>query len=399
MTDINARIDWQPGMQITAQTMREMAESLDYKQRLMNLIANDNRIGLLPGTDFSCHGVFVRNVLEISPLKCRAILPSGRIVDADEDVKIKIPILYGDKYYLTISFGEGEVGYDKEEVAFVRPQYLYEIHTMEEIQKGDYLPLVKFNVSEGMFSINAQYIPPTLLISGNPRFAEFITSFVEKLSQLANHDNMEEGEGKRCLLSYLFRLKSYDPKESTHNFLQLMQEIAQAVDYYVMAPNTGNRNNEYDNISKNDNGQKNTSKIEKPNPSDVEEWLSWMLGYLDGTKSILDGVVLEDNSIDYEKLKQEITADVYERAYQQVYEQLRKEILERFNPDMEQQIREALTSYLNDVMRQEISDALRDELSSSLYDKLYQILYDALYNALHVEEEKVEEVEEYIPQI
>lgn len=381
MTDINARIDWQPGMQITAQTMREMAESLDYKQRLMNLIANDNRIGLLPGTDFSCHGVFVRNVLEISPLKCRAILPSGRIVDADEDVRIKIPILYGDKYYLTIGFGEGEVGYDKEEVAFVRPQYLYEIHTMEEIQKGDYLPLVKFNVSEGMFSINAQYIPPTLLISGDPRFAEYITSFVEKISLLANHDNMEEGEGKRCLLSYLFRLKSYDPKESTHNFLQQMQEIAQAVDYYVMAPNM------------------NQSKIEIPNPSDVEEWLSWMLGYLDGAKSILDGVVLEDNSIDYEKLKQEITADVYERAYQQVYEQLRKEILERFNPDMEQQIREALTSYLNDVMRQEISDALRDELSSSLYDKLYQILYDALYNALHVEEEKEEEVEEYIPQI
>lgn len=390
MTDINARIDWQPGMQITAQTMREMAESLDFKQRMMNLIANNNRIGILPGTEFSCHGVFVRNVLEISPLRCRAILPSGRIVDADEDVRIKIPILYGDKYYLTISFGDGEVGYDKEEVAFVRPQYLYEIHTMEEIEKGDYMPLAKFNVSDGMFSINAHYMPPTLLISSNGLFAEYIASFAEKLSLLANHANMEEGEGKRCLLSYLFRLKSYDPKESTHNFLQLMEEIAQAVDFYVMGHNTTNNNG---------NIPANAHEIAVATPYDVEEWLTWMQGYLDGAKSILDGVVLEDHSIDYEKLKQEITTDVYERAYQQIYEQLRKEILERFNPDMEQQIREALTSYLNDVMRQEITDSVREDLSSSLYDKLYQILYDALYNALHVEEEEAEEEEEYIPQI
>lgn len=382
MTDINAKIDWQPGMQITAQTMREMAESLDLKQRMMNLIANNNRIGILPHTDFNCHGAFVKNILEINHFKCRAILPSGRITDADEDVSIKIPILYGDKYYLTISFGEGMVSYDKEEVAFVRPQYLYGIHTMKEIEDGDYLPLLKFHVDDGMFSISPNYIAPTLLISDNDGYKHFLDIFIEKLDLLVSHANLEEGEGKRCLLKYLFTLKSYAPQESTQNYMQLMQETAQAIDYYVVKPNTNH-----------------ATEIPQVNKYDVEEWLTWFVTYLDGAKSCLDKVVLEDHSIDYELLKQEITADVYERAYQQVYERLRKEILEKFNPDMEEQIKQALTQYLNDVMRQEISGQLKEELSTALYDKLYQILYDALYSALYVEEEEQEEEEEYIPQI
>lgn len=382
MTDINARIDWQPGMQITAQTMKEMAESLDFKQRMMNLIANNNRIGILPGTEFSCQGIFVRNVLEIDHFKCRAILPSGRIVDANENVSIKIPILYGDKYYLTISFGEGQVSYDKEEVAFVRPQYLYEIHTMDELENGDYMPLQRFNVKEGTFNIAPDYIPPTLLISGNERYQHFIDIYSEKLQLLATHANLEEGEGKRCLLRYMFMIKGYDRKETTRNFLKLMQEIAQAIDYYVVKPNTTN-----------------TEEIPAMTPYDVEEWLSWMQGYLDTAKSILDSVVLEDHSIDYEKMKQEITADVYERAYKEIYEQLKKDILEKFNPDMEEQIKDTLTHYLNEVMRPEISNELKDKLSTSLYDQLYKILYEALYAALYVEEEKEEEEEEFIPQI
>lgn len=381
MTDINARINWQPGMQITAQTMKEMAESLDFKQRMMNLIANNNRIGILPQTEFCCHGSFYKNILEINNFKCRAILPSGRITDADENISIKIPILYGETYYLTISFGEGQVSYEKEEVAFVRPQYLYEIHTLEEIEKGDYLPLLKFRVSEGMFNITPNYIAPTLLISSNEKYKQFLDIFIEKLQLIATHANLKEGEGKQCLQKYLFTLKSCNPQESTHHFMQLLQEIAHAIDYHVVSTCA-----------------QHTTEIPTVCLYDVEEWLTWFGDYLDSSKNLLDGFVLKEDHIDYEKLKQEITADVYERTYQQVYERLKKEILEKFNPDMEEQIKATLTQYLNEVMRQEISNQLKDELSTALYDKLYQILYDALYAALYVEEEEEEE-EQYIPQI
>lgn len=69
-------------------------------------------------------------------------------------------MLYGDKYYLTVSFGKENVQFDKEEVTFVRPQYLYELHTMEDMENLDCLPVMKFDVTEGMFSISTTFITP-----------------------------------------------------------------------------------------------------------------------------------------------------------------------------------------------------------------------------------------------
>lgn len=383
MTDINARIDWQPGMEISAQTFKELTDNLDFKQRVMSMIANNNRSGLLPDTDFDCQGTFVKNVLEINHFRCRAILPSGRILDADENVAIKIPYLYGDKYYLTVSFGNEEVQFDKEEVTFVRPQYVYELHTMDEMESLDCIPVMKFDVKDGMFAISGSFIPPTLLIKTAPRFETYIESIAEKMSLLTDHANLEEGEGKRSLLRYLFILKSYDRHASTHDFMQFVQEMANAIDYHIMRPNT-----------------ENAPEVPQCSRFDVEEWLSWFEDYLNGAKTVLDGVVLEDHSIDYEKLKAEIKAEVYARVYPELLEQLRKAIMEEIIPDVQEQLKETLTNYINEVLRPELKDTLLEELNPLLYDKLYKALYDALYNALYVPvEEEEEEEREFVPQI
>ena len=384
MTDINARIDWQAGMELSAQTLRELSANLDFKQRVTSCIANNNRIGLLPEEEFDCQGAFVKNILEINHLKCRALLPSGRIVDADEDVTVEIPLLYGDKYYLTVGFGEDDIRFDKEEVTFVRPQYVYEIHTAEEVEVGDFLPLMKFDVEDGMFTIVHKFIVPCLLVKSDERFASFIQTFIEKIEQLAEHSNLEEGEGKRCLLKYLFTLKSYDRQESVHSYMQFVHEIAHAVDYYIMRPN-----------------KEEAPEIPVWSRFDVEEWLSWFSDYLDEARSVLDEVVLEDHSIDLEKLKAEIKAELYDQLYAELYEQLKKDIEEKIAPELESRLKEALTDYINDVLRKELSDAIQEELSPLLYDKLYKALYDALINALSIPMVKTEEVvvDEFVPKI
>lgn len=371
-------------MELSAQTLRELSANLDFKQRVTSCIANNNRIGLLPEAEFDCQGAFVKNVLEINHLKCRALLPSGRIVDADEDVTVEIPLLYGDKYYLTVGFGDGDIQFDKEEVTFVRPQYVYEIHTVEEVEVGDFLPLMKFNVEDGMFSIGDTFIVPCLLVKSDERFASFTQTFIEKIEQLAEHSHLEEGEGKRCLLKYLFMLKSYDRQESVHNYMQFVHEIAHAVDYYIMRPN-----------------KEEASEIPVWSRFDVEEWLSWFCDYLDEASSVLDDVVLEDHSIDLEKLKAEIKAELYDQLYAELYNQLQKDIEEKFAPEMEDRLKEALTAYINDVLRKELSDAIQEELSPLLYDKLYKALYDALLNALSIPVVKQEEVvvDEFVPKI
>lgn len=381
MTDINSKIDWQPGMELTAQSLKELAANLDHRQRMTGSIAHDHRSGILPQSEFRCQGAFVKNVLEISSFRCMALLPSGRIVDADEDVTVKIPLLYGDKYYLTVAFGEGEVAFGKGEVAFVRPQYLYEIHTIDEIAENDCMPVMKFTVSEGIFNIDTSYIPPHFLLQDDNRLAGFIDTFAAKLSELARHANLEDGEGKRCLLRYLFQLQGYDRGETTQHFMQFVAELAYAIDYHVMRPHLDH-----------------APDIPASSPYDVAEWLTWFADYLSGAQSVLDKVVLEDKTIDYEKLKQEVADDVYQRAYGKIYAQVKRDILDKFNPEMEKQIRERLTAYLNDTLGIQLHDTLQTELSASLHEKLYQPLYDALYNSLYVPPVE-EEVEEFVPKI
>lgn len=384
MTDINARIDWQTGMELTAQAIKELGLNLDYKQRVANCIANNNRIGILPNSEFHCQGAFVKNVLEINNLKCRALLPSGKIVDADEDVTINIPVLYGDKYYLTVSFGDKEIQFDKEEVPFVRPQYIYELHSIEEIEQGDYMPIMKFDVADGMFTISQSFIAPCLLIKSNDSFESYTETYIEGIEQLADHSNLEEGEGKRCLLRYLFLLKSYDKNESTHNYMQFVQEIAQAVDYYIMTPN-----------------METAPDIPDYSMFDAEEWLSWFEEYLDDAKGVLDDVVLEDHGIDIEKLKAEIKMEIHDQMYTELLDQIKKEIEEQYAPEIQEQAKEKLTQYIDDVLRKQLDADLKDELPPMIYDKLYQALYDALHDALSIREEKVEEVveDEFVPKI
>lgn len=379
--DINARIDFQPGMELTAQALRELAANLDYKQSVTSSIAHHHRAGILPQAPFICEGAFVKNVIEIRPFRCMALLPSGRIVDANEDVTMKIPLLYGEKYYLTVSIGEGETAFSKGEVPYVRPQYAYELHTLDEVEQGDCLPVMKFVVDNGMFNIDKTFIPPHFLLQGDERLTATIDTLADKLAALASHPHLEEGEAQRCLQRYLFQLRSYDRKELTRHYMQFLQEIACAVDYHLMRPHT-----------------ESAPEVPLCSPFDVAEWLTWFDGYLTAAKTMLDGVVPEDHTVDYEKLKQEIQADVYKRVYDEIYGQVKRDILEKFNPDMEQQIRTALTAYINDELQKSLHERLTAELGSSLHDKLYQPLYDALYGALYVPVEEKEE-EEFIPQI
>ena len=106
--DINAKINWTPGMEITAQTFIGLDENLDFRQQLaIRAALSGQRMGLLPGAEFSCNGKFVKNKFEVERLRCLAVLPSGRLIHPDEEVAVPIPMLYGTEYYLTIGIGEG----------------------------------------------------------------------------------------------------------------------------------------------------------------------------------------------------------------------------------------------------------------------------------------------------
>ncbi|MCR4582088.1 MAG: type VI secretion system baseplate subunit TssK [Prevotella sp.] len=399
--DINARINWMPGMEITAQTFREIDECLDYRQKVaLRAALGSNRMGLVPGAPFSGKGIFVKSTFEIERLQCLALLPTGRILNVDEKVVVNIPMLFGSQYYLTVGFGEGQTAYEKEGVPYVRPEYAYAIHTFEELEEDELFPIARFNVNEGVFSLDEDYIPPSLSLNADPRFGEYLDRYTEKVQTLATHQNMAEGEGKRALQRYTFILKSYNRQEFLQHFVLLTQEIAQAVDYYVMRPNT-----------------EQPQEVPVPHQTDIQQWLGWLDSYLLGAATVLDGVVLEDNTIDYEALLAQAKKELYEQLHPELIEKLLLETKEELQNDMKQ-LSDNLTSYINDTlypkMKDEVSESVDTQMTQlsdhineefkhmgvvmqkDLYEALYVPLFDNLFNALYVPEP---EEKEFVPLI
>lgn len=378
--NINSRIDWKAGMAITAQTFLELDENLRHRQQAATRAVNGNEFGLIPFTEFDNRGGFVRNKLEMERLACMALLPSGKILHIDEKVVVTVPLVYGNEYYLACGFGEKDLEFDVEEVPFVRPEYTYGIYPLSELEGTDLFPVMKFKVSDGIFSIDESYIPPCLYLSSDNRFQPYLEQLTKQVSLLAEHPNLESGEGKRAFQRYAYLLKSYDTQGRTRPFIQLTYEIAQAIDYYIVTPN---------------------AEIPVTIPAysgyDIANWLDWLDGYLHNAAGTLDKVVLEDHSIDFDELKAQIKAELYEQLRPELYEQLYTELKAKLYAEISEDLTVRLTDYITQQLKTELHDLLSGELSEELYESLYKNLYESLYNALYVPVEKEED--EFTPLI
>ena len=378
--NINSRIDWKAGMAISAQTFLELDENLRHRQQAATRAVNGNEFGLIPFTEFDRQGGFVRNKLEIDHLACMALLPSGKILHIDEKVVVTVPLVYGNEYYLACGFGEKEVEFDVKEVPFVQPEYTYGIYSLSELEGTDLFPVMKFKVSDGIFSIDESYIPPCLYLSSNNRFQPYLEQLTKQVSLLAEHPNLESGEGKRAFQRYAYLLKSYDTQGRTCPFIQLTYEIAQAIDYYIVTPNT-----------------ETPVTIPAYSGYDIANWLDWLDSYLHNAAGTLDKVVLEDHSIDFDELKAQIKAELYEQLRPELYEQLYTELKAKLYAEISEDLTVRLTDYINQQLKTELHDLLSGELSEELYESLYKNLYESLYNALYVPVEKEED--EFTPLI
>lgn len=388
-------------MEITAKTMRGMAIADDMRHRIaLRAAIGAVRMGRLPDMPFNCNGVFVKNHFEADHFRCMALLPSGRIVDAEEDINVDIPMLFGDRYYLTVGIVDEQREYESEGIPYVTSRYRYGIHSQEEIEQGDLLPLVRFKAKDGLLSMETDFMPPCLVLDSDDRFRIYADKYTAHIDRLAHHPNLEEGEGKRTLLHYLFLLKGYDMRGSVQGFVTLMHEIAQAIAYYILSKH-----------------QENPVDVPQVSYVDIQLWLQWLDDYFSGTATLLDGVVLVDNTIDYEALLAQAKAELYSRLHPELIEKLIADMREELKAEVKRKSDE-ITIFINETLRNELekhlTDLLQDkaqqmnnelnehviqmseEISQSLFEKMYFELFENLYNALYVPEP---EEEPFVPLI
>ena len=378
--DINSKINWKPGMEITAETLKNLSAESALRDTALIRSVFGSRLGILPNAGFSCEGSFVKKKFEFRICGCMAILPSGRLIDVDEDGAIEIGSLEVGKHYLCVGFSGQSVEFEREGVPMTRPKYSYSVRSFSELEDSDELPLMRFTVLDGAISLDPDYIPPCMRLSVDARLSDAVASLVTALETLSSHPNLEEGgEVKRALLWSLFMARNIKKDARLDEFLQITSEIAQSVNYYVTTPNCAS----------------DTEPIPQASVYDVQLWLQWLEGYLKSAATVLDGIVLEDRSIDFDALKEQLRSEIYDALAPQVEEGVRLKY-ESLKSELEEKISDALKDYISGEFRRVLHDELDAELSASLEGKLYGSLYDALYAALFV---PAPALEEYTPVI
>ncbi len=380
--DINARINWQPGMELTADTIRCLYDD-QYAQRLVTVRASlgSARLGLVPEVPFNNKGTFVRNTFEMPNFKCMALLPSGKVIDADEAVRIVIPMLYGQEYYLTVSFGQDIIAFEHKGIPYGRPSYVYSIKPMEEIT-DDMFPVVRFQAENGVLTYDENYIPPTLQLADDERLLAYVNRYAGYLDTIVKHPNLDKDLGYRAILSYKFLLMSIRPRSRTHEFLMLTQEIVECMNHFIFSQVE----------------QETPVEIQQPTPYDIRRYLDWVEEYLHSAAVMLDKVVVEDHTIDVDALKEQLMKELYDKLYNDLHEALLAKIKEELTEELTGNLQETLMNYINETLKPALSEELQVELSDSLYGKLYQPLYDALFEALNIPR-AVEEEDPFMPLI
>lgn len=379
--DVNARINWAPGMELSSKTFTALDGNLHHRRVLSFRIASGGNYGIIPGTRFCADGIFAKGNFEIPLLECTAMLPSGEMLCINEPLVTPMPKLSEGEFFLCVAFGEGDVEYERDGIGYIRPEYTSRICSKDELEGSDLFPIMKFVVSSGMCSVIPSYIPPCFSMASLPAFGSFVQSVDGLLQRIISHRNMPEGDSKASLLRCRFELGALKVDSEVTALLSVTGKICGNVDYFVFSLlKDGNR-----------------PVVPVVSNLDVADGFDSVCRYLEAALVVLDATPLVDDSIDYDKMKAEIAEDLRGRLVPELTGSITASLREALNADIEAKLAVSLKDYLDGTFRQQLESSLRTTLSEELSKSLYESLYKALYDALFVPVK--EETQVFIPNI
>ncbi len=368
MVNINSKINWQAGLELTEQTFRGMDRAFDSRISALRIALANGQFGLLPGSDYYNNATFVKRTIEISNLRCTALLRSGDVIQIDESVTIEVKLLYEDVYYVVASMGSELHHFEYEGVPMVRPVNEFKIITPQEIDKN-HLPLVKLRQESGTFVIDTSFTPPSIVVGVNTPMAKTITKAIEVMEGITSHANLEPGETARSLRRLLYELRTLTDRSLTSYAVSLMEQLQQCLDYYIVEPNSLK-------------GKADSVAIDF---NDIGIWLERFTSHLGWVLTSMESVVLEDRSIDYERLKRELYGDLSELMMGEIYQKMHNQLSIELREEIARDVKEPLMKFITGEVRDELYKELLAQLMKDLSAKLSPELYDKLYAALYVE--------------
>lgn len=374
--DINAKIKWNPGMVLSSSAMSNYVENMEVRRRIAVSATLVGRFGVMAGLPFNAQGFFVKDHYEIPSLKCSAILPSGEIINADEDVCVTIPKLEPGDHYLCIGIGEKDKEFENGTNTYVRAMYDYSLVSLSDIDARKVFPVAKFSVQDNTIKIDKDYIAPCIQMSSDSRLLDWRDVITDSLEKILDHPNFCNDIAKGNIFNFLIRLRAINGVNDTCSFLQTTAELAQVINYFLIKPYTSDETE---------------TEVPEMSPYDCAKWLNWLESYMKSAQQVLDGVERTDNEIDIEALKREICESVTQTLRDELQEKIMASLRPAMEEEVDRRIKEILKDYIDGTVRTQMHDTLQDELSEGLKASLYDVLYNALYEALYVPEKKEED--------
>lgn len=382
----NAKINWQPGQEITASTLHIMESTHDMRQRVALQLAMGAGVrGIISGTELSCKPVFVGKEIEITGMKMTALLPSGNILSIDEDPVIKIDkekiesLIEDDndkqKVYLTVALSDEQIEYEIEDQQFLKPLLLFTFCNKEEVEQSDCMPIARLIIEEGSLSIDSEYILPAISVSSIPQLVELKQYLQQKYVELTSHNNLETSDLKAFLTQLVCQPSSLGAGLQTNCFMEGVSQTIGVILTYLEG---------YVNSHQLSEERKDIPVLQQVSILSIDTFISNIKEVIEAVSTALDICIVEDHSIDYDKLKEDLKAEILEIVQPEMEEKivaLRTEMHDQLIEELDQRLHTAIENMMEEL-RSKLHNELRDDLYSSLYNALYTALHDALYQPL-----------------
>lgn len=367
----NASIRWHSGMTLSSQVFSQLQSDITLRQQIaIRLAMSAGRYGIIPDTPLSLNGVFVRRTYEMTGVRCTVVLPSGKLLSVDADLKLPINISNVDgSYYVALEFGSNVLEYERDGVPYSQPEVILSLLTLEELEEHDAMPIKHFVVKEGTLMPDDSYIPPMLDCASDVRITECVSDIAQSVRSLAEHRNMDTDECHRALLHYVFSLANFNMHRNMTELISLLEELVNALDYYIVEY----FGHQVDSIPSAVMAEKD-SQMREPHQADIRPFFEWIVRYADTLSLIMDKVEKEKPTIDIEAIKK----DIHDSLYAELSDKLFIELSEK----LRLQLSEELPPAIIDKVEQYIKDNTEPELQSKLFSALRTPIYDDLYEAL-----------------
>lgn len=396
----NANIHWQPGMELTSRVFDHQQRDIDNRQQLLlRAVMGNVGMGILPMYPLHVEGNFVGNTFEMNNLKLTALLPSGAVISVDDDLKLTIVSKPAQECFVCIGLANGQTRtFERDGIPYKAPVYELSLHPLIDLEAQDkpsssgqehndgcfdVLPLKRFYIEGGSLNVDASYVPPMVSTASHKAFGEFVGMYVELLTKLTAHRNMEEGDCKRTLLHLRFQLQGLTGQESVTELVRRLREVEQALDYHIRLGLGGQREPARELAA---------DPRRTPCMNHIRAYLSWLGEFMNALLLFMDDVVVESHTIDVETLKRELHTQLLEELRQELGEKLSMKLHDEVVPELTAAIMEKLQAHVNDRLRPELKENLYEALHDGLYHDLYEALLDVLSGFMTKEEQQPEDI-------